>query len=132
MITTPIPTPGDLHHTTPFPSTPVGHQTQQWSPRNPRLFLVGLGSGLFLYLLALVIVAVFVAPVVTLAATVTLVPASKTLSTTLAVTALATGTPEQARKQVAARLLSVSRPAQNQTVPTTGTGHAPARAGRAQ
>ncbi len=128
VITTPIPTPGDLHHTTPFPSTSVGHQTP-WSPRHQRLFLVGLGSGLFLYLLALVLVAVFVAPVVTLAATVTLVPASKTLSTTLTVTALATGTPEQARKQVAARLLSVSSPTQRQTVPTTGTGHAPARVG---
>src|SRR5258707_4850420 len=128
VITTPIPTPGDLHHTTPFPSTSVGHQTP-WSPRHQRLFLVGLGSGLFLYLLALVLVAVFVAPVVTLAATVTLVPASKTLSTTLTVTALSTGTPEQARKQVAARLLSVSSPTQRQTVPTTGTGHAPARVG---
>ncbi len=128
VITTPIPTPGDLHHTTPFPSTSVGHQTQ-WSPRHQRLFLVGLGSGLFLYLLALVLVAVFVAPVVTLAATVTLVPASKTLSTSLTVTALATGTPEQARKQVAARFLVVSSPTQSQTAPTTGTGHAPAQGG---
>ncbi len=129
VITTPIPTPGDLSHTTPFPSSPVQHQAQQWSPRNPRLFLAGLGSGLFLYLLALVLVAVFVAPVATLAATVTLVPETKTLSTTLTVTALATGTPEQARKQVAARLLEVGSPTQSQTVPTTGTGHAPARVG---
>jgi hypothetical protein len=82
-----------------------------------------------LYLLALVLVAVFVAPVVTLAAMVTLVPASKTLSTSLTVTALATGTPEQARKQVAARVLVVSSPTQSQTAPTTGTGHAPARGG---
>ncbi len=72
VITSPVPTPGDLHHTTPFPSSPVGHQAQQWSPRHRRLFLAGLGSGLFLYLLALVLVAVFIAPVVTLAATVTL------------------------------------------------------------
>ena len=129
VITTPIPTPGDLHHTTPFPSSPVQHQAQQWSPRHQRLFLAGLGSGLFLYLLALVLVAVFVAPVATLAATVTLVPETKTLSTTLTVTALSTGTPEQAHKQVAARLLVVSSPTQNQTVPTTGTGHAPARVG---
>ncbi len=128
VITSPIPTPGDLHHTTPFPSAPVGHQTP-WSPRHQRLFLAGLGSGLFLYLLALVLVAVFVAPVVTLAATVTLVPASKTLSTSLTVTALATGTPEQARKQVAARLLEVISPTQRQTAPATGTGHAPARVG---
>ncbi len=128
VITTPIPTPGDLHHTTPFPSTSVGHQTQ-WSPRHQRLFLVGLGSGLLVYLLALVLVAVFVAPVVTLAATVTLVPASKTLSTSLTVTALSTGTPEQARKQVAARLLEVGSPTQSQIVSTTGTGHAPARVG---
>ncbi len=96
VITTPIPTPGDLHHTIPFPSSPAGHQTP-WSPRHQRLFLAGLGSDLFLYLLALVLVAVFVAPVVTLAATVTLVPETKTLSTTLTVTALSTGTPEQAR-----------------------------------
>ncbi len=129
VITTPIPTPGDLHHTTPFPSSPVQHQRQQWSPRHQRLFLAGLAGGLLLYFLALVLVAVFVAPVVTLAATVTLVPEAKTLSTTLTVTALATGTPEQARKQVAARLLVVSSPTQNQTVPTTGTGHAPARVG---
>jgi hypothetical protein len=128
VITTPIPTPGDLHHTTPFPSPSVGHQTQ-WSPRNPRLFLAGLGSGLLLYLLALVLVAVFVAPVATLAATVTLVPETKTLSTKLTVTALSTGTPEPARQQVAARLLSVSSPIQSQSVPTTGTGHAPARVG---
>ena len=128
VITTPIPTPGDLHHTTPFPSSPVGRQTQ-WSPRHQRLFFARLGSGLLLYLLALVLVAVFVAPVVTLAATVTLVPESKALSTTLTVTALATGTPEQAHKQVAARLLVVSSSVQNQTVPTTGTGHAPARVG---
>src|SRR5260221_12949145 len=101
VITTPIPTPGDLHHTTPFPSAPV---QQQGSPRNPRLFLAGLGSGLFLYLLALVLIAVFVAPVATLAATVTLVPETKTLSTSLTVTALSTGTPEPARQQVAARL----------------------------
>ncbi len=129
VITTPIPTPGDLHHTTPFPSSPVQHQVQQWSPRYQRLFLAGLGSGLLLYLLALVLVAVFVAPIVTLAATVTLVPEAKTLSTSLTVTALATGTPEQARKQVAARVLVVSSPTQSQTVPTTGTGHAPARVG---
>jgi len=92
-------------------------------------FFAGLASGLLLYLLALVLVAVFVAPVVTLAATVTLVPEAKTLSTTLTVTALSTGTPEQARKQVAARLLSVSSLTQSQTVSTTGTGHAPARVG---
>ncbi len=124
-ITTPIPTPGDLHRTTPFPSAPV----QQWSARVPRLFLVRLGSGLFLYLLALFLVAVFVAPVATLAATVTLVPETKTLSTSLTVTALSTGTPEQARKQVTARLLEVGSPIQSQSVPTTGTGHAPARVG---
>jgi len=125
VITTPIPTPGDLSHTTPFPSAPV----QQWSPRNPRLFLAGLGSGLFLYLLALFLIAVFVAPVATLVATVTLVPETKTLSTTLTVTALSTSTPDPARQQVAARLLEVSSPTQSQSVPTTGTGHAPARVG---
>jgi len=129
VITSPIPTPGDLHHTTPFPSSPVQHQAQQWSPRHQRLFLAGLGSGLLLYLLALVLVAVFVAPVATLAATVTLVPEAKTLSTTLTVMALSIGTPEQAREQVAARLLVVSSPTQRQSVPTTGTGHAPARVG---
>jgi hypothetical protein len=88
-----------------------------------------LGSGLFLYLLALVLVAVFVAPVATLAATVTLVPETKTLSTTLTVTALSTGTPDPARQQVSARLLEVGSPTQSQSVPTTGTGHAPARVG---
>jgi hypothetical protein len=128
VMTAPIPTPGDLHHTTPFPSAPVKHQ-RQWSPRVPRLFLAGLGSGLLLYLLALVLVAVLVVPVATLAAAVTLVPASKTLSTRLTVTALSTGTPEQAHKQVKARLLEVGSPTQNQSVPTTGTGHAPARVG---
>ncbi len=126
VIPTPIPTPGDLSHTTPFPSAPV---QQQWSPRNPRLFLIGLGSGFFLYLLALLLVAVFVAPVATLAATVTLVPETKTLSTTLTITALPTGTPDPARQQVAARLLSVSSPLQSQSGPATGTGHAPARVG---
>lgn len=129
VITTPIPTPGDLSHTTPVPSAPVQRQAQQWSPRHQRLFLAGLGSGLLVYLLALVLVAVFVAPVVTLAAAVTLVPEAKTLSTTLTITALMTGTPDQTHKQVAARLLLVSSPARSQTVPTTGTGHAPARAG---
>ena len=128
VITTPIPSPGDLSHTTPFPSTSVGHQTQ-WSPRRRRLFLAGLASGLFLYLLALVLIAVFVAPVATLAATVTIIPEAKTLSITLTVTALSTGTPEQARKQVAARLLEVGSPTQRQTVPTTGTGHAAALVG---
>jgi len=113
----------------PPPTAPGQRQIQQWSPRNPRLFLAGLGSGLFLYLLALVLVAVFVAPVVTLAATVTLVPEKKTLSATLTVTALATDTPEQAREQVTARVLLVSSPTQSQTAPTTGTGHAPARVG---
>ena len=126
VITTPIPTPGDLSHTTPFPSAPV---RQQGSPRHQRLFLVGLGSGLFLYLLALVLIAVFVAPVATLAATVTLVPDTKTLSTTLTVTALSTGTPDPTRQQVAARLLEVGSPTQSQSGPTTGTGHAPARMG---
>jgi len=125
VITTPIPTPGDLHHTIPFPSAPV----QQWSPRHQWLLLAGLGSGLFLYLLALVLIAVFVAPVATLAVTVTLVPETETLSTTLTVTALSTGTPEPARQQVAARLLGVDSPTQSQSVPTTGTGHAPARMG---
>ncbi len=129
VMTTPIPMPGDLHHTTPFPSAPVQHQRQQWSPRVPRLFLAGLGSGLLLYLLALALVAVFVAPVATLAATVTLVPASKILSTPLTVTALSTGTPEQTRQQVKARLLEVGSPIQSQSGPTTGTGHAPARVG---
>ncbi len=129
VITTPIPTPGDLHHTTPFPSSPVQHQRQQWSPRHQRLFLAGLAGGLLLYFLALVLVAVFVAPVVTLAATVTLVPETKTLSTTLTVMALSRGTPEQTHAQVAARLLSVSSPIQSQSAPTTGTGHAPARVG---
>jgi hypothetical protein len=102
---------------------------QQWSPRHQRLFLTGLGSGLFLYLLALVLIAVFVAPVATLAATVTLVPETKTLSTRLTVTALSTGTPDPTRQQVAARLLEVGSPLQSQSVPTTGTGHAPARMG---
>ena len=125
VITAPIPMPGDLHHTTPFPSAPV----QQWSSRVPRLFLVGLGSGLFLYLLTLFLVAIFVAPVATLAATVTLVPETRTLSTRFTVTALSTGTPEQARKQVTARLLEVGSTIQSQSVPTTGTGHAPARVG---
>ncbi len=129
VITTPIPTPGDLSHTTPFPPSSVQRQAQQWSPRQQRRFLVGLGSGLFLYLLALFLVAIFVAPVATLTATVTLVPETKTLSITLTVTALSTGTPDPARKQVAARLLSVSSPTQSQSVPTTGTGHAPARMG---
>src|SRR5260370_25857445 len=101
VITTSIPTPGDLHHTTPFPSVPV----QQWSPRNPRLFLAGLGSGLFLYLLALVLIAAFVAPVATLAPTVTLVPETKMLSTTLTVTALSTGPPDPTPHQVASPLL---------------------------
>ena len=126
VITTPIPMPGDLSHTTPFPSAPV---QQQWSPRHQRLFLTGLGSGLFLYLLALVLIAVFIAPVATLAATVTLVPETRTLSTRLTVTALSTGTPDPARQQVAARLLEVGSPLQSQSVPTTGTGHAPARMG---
>ena len=126
VITTPIPTPGDLSHTTPFPSAPV---QQQWSPRHQRLFLTGLGSGLFLYLLALVLIAMFVAPVATLAATVTLVPDTKTLSTRLTVTALSTGTPDPARQQVTARLLEVGSPTQSRSVPTTGTGHAPARVG---
>jgi hypothetical protein len=121
--------PGDLHHTAPFPSSSVQHQAQQRRPRHQRLFLAGLASGLFLYLLALSLVAVFVAPVATLATTVTLVPETKTLSTTLIVTALSTGTPEQARQQVKARLLSVSSPTQSQSVPTTGTGHAPAQMG---
>ena len=125
VITSPIPTPGDLSHTIPFASVPM----QQWSPRHQRLFLTGLGSGLFLYLLALVLIAVFVAPVATLAATVTLVPETKTLSTRLTVTALSTGTPEPARQQVAERLLEVGSPLQSQSVPTTGTGHAPARMG---
>src|SRR5260370_77377 len=40
VITTPIPTPGDLSHTTPFPSSSVQRQAQQWSPRHPQLFLV--------------------------------------------------------------------------------------------
>ena len=129
VITTPIPTPSDLSHTTPFPSASVQQQGQQWSPRHQRLFLTGLGSGLFLYLLALVLIALFVAPVVTLAATVTLVPETKTLSTSLTVTALSTGTPDPARQQVKARLLEVGSPRQRQSVPTTGTGHAPARMG---
>src|SRR5258708_2964586 len=129
VITSPIPMPGDLHHTTPFPSAPVQQQGQQWSPRHQRLFLTGLGSGLFLYLLALVLIAVFVAPVATLGATVTLVTEQKTLPTRLTVTALSTGTPDPTRQQVAARLLEVGSPTQSQTVPTTGTGHAPARMG---
>jgi hypothetical protein len=127
VITTPIPTPGDLHHTTPFPSAPV---QQQWSPRHQRLFLAGLGSGLFLYLLALLLVAFFVAPVVTLAATVTLVPETKTLSTTFTVTSVPIGTPDPAHEQVAAHLLEVGSPTQSQSVPTTGTGHAPAQMGK--
>jgi hypothetical protein len=129
VITTPIPTPGDLSHTTPFPSAPAQQQGQRWSLRHQRLFLAGLGSGLFLYLLALGLVAIFVAPVATLAATVTLVPETKTLSTRLTVTALSTGIPGPARQQVAARLLEVGSPLQSQSGPTTGTGHAPARMG---
>ena len=129
VITGPLPAPGNLSHTSPFPSAPVQHQPPQWSPRRRMFFLAGLGSGLLLYILALVLLAVFVAPVATLAATVTLVPKPKPLSTTLTVMALATGTPEQANKQVTARLLSVSSPAQSQRVPTTGIGHAPARVG---
>src|SRR5258708_3410299 len=37
VIMTPIPTPGDLSHTTQFPSAPVQHQAQQWSRRHQRL-----------------------------------------------------------------------------------------------
>src|SRR5260370_258436 len=61
VITTPIPTPGDLHHTTPFPSSPVGHQTP-WSPRHQRLFLAGLAGGRLPYIPALVVVARFFSP----------------------------------------------------------------------
>src|SRR5258708_5585781 len=107
VLTTAIPTPGDLPHTTPFASSPV---RQQGRPSHQRLLLVGLGSGLFLCLLALVLIAVFVAPVATLATTVTLVPDTRTLSTTLTVTALSTGTPDPTRQQVAARLLEVGSP----------------------
>jgi hypothetical protein len=128
VITNPIPTPGDRYRTTPFPSSSIEQQAQ-WSPRHQMFFLAGLGSGLFLYLCALVLVAMLVAPTVSLAATVTITPEAKRLSTTLTVTALLTGAPDAARKQVTARLLSVSSPTQNQAVPTTGTGHAPARAG---
>src|SRR5260370_16165919 len=56
VITSPIPMPGDLHHTTPFPSAPVQQQGQQWSRRHQRLFLTRLGSGLFLYVLAFVLI----------------------------------------------------------------------------
>ena len=38
VITSPIPTPGDLSHTTPFPSSPVQHQAQQWRPSSPEAF----------------------------------------------------------------------------------------------
>ncbi len=128
VITNPIPTPGDLYRTTPFPSSSIEQQAR-WSPRRQMFFLAGLSSGLFLYLCALVLAAVLVTPTVTLAARVTITPEAKALSTTLTVTALSTGAPDPAHKQVTARLLSASSPTQNQAVPTTGTGHAPARGG---
>jgi len=128
VITNPIPTPDDLYRTTPFPSSSIV-PAARWSPRRQMFFLAGLGSGLFLYLCALVLVAVLVAPRVSLAATVTITPEAKAISTTLTVTALPTGALDPAHKQVTARLLSASSPTQNQAVPTTGTGHAPARAG---
>jgi hypothetical protein len=55
-------------------------------------------------------------------ATVTLVPISEEMYLTAAITAV-TGSPDEVRQEVGARLLSVSTPAIAQTVPTTGTGH---------
>jgi hypothetical protein len=55
-------------------------------------------------------------------ATVTIVPISEAMHLTAAITAV-TGTPEEDRQEVGARLLAVSTPAVAQTVPTTGRGH---------
>jgi hypothetical protein len=122
---TTIPTPGDLHQTVPFP--PVLHRTQQ-QLRRRAFVLLGVGSLLVAYLVALVLVAVLMVPRVVPYATVTLVPETSTLSTTLEISALPSGTPDPARHEVRARLLSVGSPTHTRTVPTTGTGHAPARA----
>jgi hypothetical protein len=55
-------------------------------------------------------------------ATVTIVPISEDLHLTTALTAV-TGSPDEGRQEVGARLLEVSTPAVAQTVPTTGRGH---------
>lgn len=55
-------------------------------------------------------------------ATVTIVPISEEMHLTAAITAV-TGTPDERRQEVRARLLSVTTPAVAQTVPTTGRGH---------
>jgi hypothetical protein len=51
-----------------------------------------------------------------------IVPISEDLHLTSAITAV-TGSPDERRQEVRARLLSVSTPTVAQTVPTTGTGH---------
>jgi VCBS repeat-containing protein len=55
-------------------------------------------------------------------ATVTIVPITEEVHLTASITAV-TGTPDERRQEVGARLLSVTTPAVAQTVPTTGTGH---------
>jgi hypothetical protein len=55
-------------------------------------------------------------------ATVTIVPISEAMHLTASITAV-TGTPDERRQEVGARLLSVTTPVVAQTVPTTGKGH---------
>lgn len=88
-----------------------------------------LGGGLLLLVCGLLLGGyVVLFPRIVPQATVILTPASATLSTSLTVTALPSGTPDPSRQQVAARLLAVRSPARSASGPTSGTGRKPARA----
>jgi VCBS repeat-containing protein len=105
------------------------------SPRRTRLLRVGLLLAAWiipLLLLGTLLLAQLVpglagplsrvVPGLLPSATVTIVPISEDLHLTSSITAV-TGSPDERRQEVEARLLSVTTPAVTQTVPTTGTGH---------
>ncbi len=106
------------------------HATGQQPPGKlrPRIRPWGMTQWMLYLVVVVVLLVVLILPAVTAGATVTLVPASTTLSTALTITATTQGAPDPSRQEVEARLLSVSGPPRTQTVQTTGTGHAPARA----
>jgi hypothetical protein len=78
-------------------------------------------------LMSAVVSGIYLIPLITASASVTLIPASTEISSTIALTVV-TGTPHPGAQQVPGRLLSTLMLSQEQRISTTGTGHQQARA----
>jgi len=79
-------------------------------------------------LISMAVIAVSLLPLVTASATVTIIPVQREITTTTTLTVVTTGAANAAQQHIPGRRLSSLTLSQQETVPSTGVGHQPARA----